>query len=107
MRVGLRVLTPLIALLAVTAVACGSQPETHPNDHGKKGPITARALAAIVQDHLSDQMGKATSARPELDGPRAVGGVGTEVRFRAKGEPVAPAVSVSVGSKASAAKFTC
>lgn len=60
-----------------------------------------------MEDHLTDRVGRATSARPEADGPRAVGGVGAALRFRAEDEPSRPAVSVSVGPKALAAEFTC
>lgn len=99
----------LVPLLLLTAPACGddSGTTTVPAREAGAEPITARALAAVVEERLADQVGEATSARPELDGPRAVGGVGAALRFAAEDEPSRPAVSVSVGPKASAAEFTC
>lgn len=99
----------LVALVLLAVPGCGSGPErrTAEPPAGGEEPTTARALAFVVEERLADQMGAATSARPELDGPRAVGGVGAAVRFRAEDEPSKPAVSVSVGSKATAAEFTC
>jgi hypothetical protein len=107
MMVRHRVLAGLAALLAATSVGCASASEPGASAEGTRAPMTARALAAIVQDHLDQQMGGATSARRELDGPRAVGGIGAEVSFPLKGESSTPNISVSIGDKASATAFTC
>lgn len=104
-----RRLLALVPLLLLTAPACGddSGATTVPARKGGDEPTSARALAAVVAERLAGQVGEATSARPELDGPRAVGGVGAALRFAAEDEPSSPVVSVSVGPKASAAEFTC
>lgn len=101
-----------VAAVMLTAVltlvfGCGAKTGESNSPGGGKEPTTARALAAVVEDHLADKVGYATSARPGLDAARAVGGVGAELRYRAKGEPSKPAVSIAVGTKAAAAEFTC
>lgn len=99
----------LVPLLLLSAFGCGDDQRTT-TDLARQGgnePTTARALAFVVEDHLADQVGHATSARPELGGPRAVGGVGAALRFPAVDEPSRPAISVSVGTKATASEFTC
>jgi hypothetical protein len=102
-----RVLSAVIVAFAlIVAVACGA-PTRGPDRSGGQEPVTARALAAVVEDHLAGNLGHATSARPGLDGARAVGGVGAELRYRAEGEPTAPGVWIAVGTKPGAAEFTC